>query len=128
MSNTVDIGERRPSGEGSASAAVVARYRQAYQHANTLNRLGDLVKIGGLIVGGLMIFAGFVSCARPASGPTDVLFGGMAFIAGMAIGGGGFVLGVLIQSQGQQLLAHLDCAVNGSPFLSDPEKAIALGL
>lgn len=133
MSNAVEIGEELSSSGGSASAAVVARYRQAYQHANTLNRFGDLAKLGGLILGGLITFVGFVSCASSASsnsfGAGVGIFGGSAvFIAGVVIGACGFILGILIQSQGQQLLAHLDCAVHGSPFLSQSEKAVAMGL
>jgi hypothetical protein len=34
----------------------------------------------------------------------------------------------MIQSGGQQLQAHLDCVVNGSPFLNDQQRAVVMSL
>lgn len=114
--------------------AVRRRYQDAYLHANTVDGFGKIVKIVALIGGGLIALNGFLSCAGSAHSDSfgmagiGILGGGIVFVLGVIIGFIGFAAGVLIQSAGQQLKAGLDCAVNGSHFLSDDDRAAAMGL
>jgi hypothetical protein len=109
------------------------RYRDGYLHAKAVNGLGATVKVIALVLGGLVAVVGFISCSGSASmnsmgAGIGELGGGLVFLVGAAIGLMGFVFGVMVQSAGQQLKAHLDCAVTASPFLTDQQKAVAMSL
>jgi hypothetical protein len=39
-----------------------------------------------------------------------------------------WVIGIIVAAQGQHLRASLDCAVHGSPFLSNEQKRQAQGV
>jgi hypothetical protein len=51
-----------------------------------------------------------------------------AFFSAATVGGIIFCLGILISALGQLMLATLDSAVHGSPFLDDEQKAEAMSL
>lgn len=110
----------------------MTRYKDAYIHANMVNSLGGVVKVIALILGGILAVGGFISCAGSSassfSSGLGALGGGVIFIFGALIGIMGFAFGVLVQSAGQQLKAHLDCAVNDSPFLNDEQRALVMSL
>lgn len=103
---------------------VVNRYQDAYRVGATWVGLGNTIKVVGLILAGI-IFLGSLSAVNG-------LFGGGALLAGSflaAIVGGLFwVCGVIVAAQGQILQATLDNAVASSHFLTDPERADAMGL
>ena len=109
---------------GSAlTAKVITRYRDGYAVAGTLCAEGAQMKRLGFfaIVGGLVSYLYGLWY-----GPDRV---GVA-ISLAAVGLGAFMvaLGVFVSALGQMVRAALDSAVHGSPFLSEADKAKAMGL
>jgi hypothetical protein len=68
-----------------------------------------------------MALAAVVVIAVPALGGEKLLPLGLLLGAPIALFA--YVLGALVAAQGQTLKASLDCAVNGSPFLTHEERA-----
>jgi hypothetical protein len=126
---TVDWAAHPAPPSGRATQAM-ARYRDGYLHARTIDGFGGVVKIVALVIGGLLAFGGFVSCASSANsfGGFGEVAGIMIMLAGLLVGGIGYILGVLVQSAGQSMKAHFDCAVNGSHFLNDDQRAQAMSM
>jgi hypothetical protein len=116
-----------PSGR---AAQAMARYRDGYLHARTIDGFGGVVKIVALVIGGLLAFGGFVSCSISSNsfGGFGEVAGIMIMLVGLLVGGIGYILGVLVQSAGQSMKAHFDCAVNGSHFLNDDQRAQAMSM
>lgn len=116
------------------SNPVMARYRDAYMHARTVNGIGAAVKVIAIALGGLIALIGFISCTSSSastnlfSSGVGELGGGITFVWGAALGFAGFVYGTIVQSRAQQLKASLDCAVNSSPFLTDQQRAVVMSL
>jgi hypothetical protein len=106
------------------------RYKEGYIHARAIDGFGATVKVIALIIGGLLVFGGFIACANSASSLGGIgEIGGVAImLVGLLMGGFGYILGVLVQSAGQSMKAHFDCAVNGSHFLNDTERAKVMSL
>jgi hypothetical protein len=107
-----------------AGSAVATRYRDAYRVGTALVGLGDAIKAVGGILAGII----FIGSLTSGNGP----FGGGAVVAGIflaAIVGILFwVCGVIVGAQGQILRATLDTAVASSHFLTDTDRADAMGL
>jgi hypothetical protein len=104
---------------------VVGRYRDAYRVGMALVTLGTGIKIVGGILGGI-IFLGSLSSANSQFGGGGLVLSGV-FGAGV-VGGLFWVCGVVVAAQGQILRATLDTAVASSRFLTDSERADAMGL
>jgi len=102
---------------------AVRRYVDAYRVAAVLVTIGDALKwIGG--VGGFLIFL----VLSKSSSPFNSGSGGLELVMGGSFAAFFFVLGVLVSAQGQVLRATLDTAVSASRFLTDEERAVAMGL
>jgi hypothetical protein len=110
---------------GSAGGVVVNRYRDAYRVSTALLGLGNALKAVGAIVGVLIVLGSFAS-ANSQFGGGGVIFGGV--LAAAVVGGLFWVFGVIVAAQGQILRAQLDSAVATSRFLTDGERAEAMGL
>ena len=112
--------------QGSTHAGtMIRRYRDAYRVANTIITIGGAIKVIGFVLAILIAVVSLVGGAaiRQQSGGaafisilTGAIFGG---IVGLLF----WLMGVVVSAQGQLLFACLDTAVNGSPFISDDEKA-----
>lgn len=127
-------------------SAVMKRYKDAYTVANIANGFGKLAKTLGIIVAALIIFGGLIFAAYAAgssSGSTPYNPYGMNTAPGAGAGlmiffvfgfwgvfwGAIFYLiGVFLSALGQNLMASLDTAVYNSPFLTDEQKAYAMGV
>jgi hypothetical protein len=116
--------------ESGVAPRVMNRYADAYRVARTVVLIGNLIKIVGVLLGlflGIALFALFASQARFNEQLQVVGF----FIA-LLFGGGVlaffFVLGVIVSSHGQMSRAALDGAVNGSPFLTNEQRAEVMSL
>ena|ERR1035437_1090512 len=107
-----------------SNSPVVGRYRDAYRVGAALVGLGNAIKIVGAVLAGIIVL-GSLSSGKD-------LLGGGAVIAGIflaAIVGALFwICGVIVAAQGQILRATLDTAVASSHFLTDIERAGAMGL
>jgi len=103
---------------------LIRRYRDGYRVAGFLATFGALVKTAGGVLAAIVV----VSALAGANGPLGGASMAFGIIVAAVIGGVFFVCGVIVSSQGQLLQATLDSAVFGSPFLSDSEKASAMGL
>ncbi|MGQ0538204.1 MAG: hypothetical protein ACT4R6_04605 [Gemmatimonadaceae bacterium] len=102
----------------------MTRYRDAYRVASFLVGFGDIIKIVGGLAGVLIAIIGFSASSN---------FGGDAagfasLLMGVLVGGMFFVFGVMIAAQGQVLRASLDTAVSSSRFMTDTERAQAMGI
>jgi len=113
--------------EGRAEKAM-ARYRDGYRIARSIDSFGFQVKVVALLVGGLLAFGGVKVLSGNGSNGFDEGIGLGVIVIGLLAGGIGFVLGVLVQSAGQSMKAHFDCAVNGSHFLDDNQRAKVMSL
>ena len=110
---------------------TMERYRDGYIHARAVNGFGAAVKVVALIIGAILVFAGLqaFNSTTPGFGSGIGEIGGVVIIvAGFLLGGLGYILGVLVQSAGQSMKAHFDCAVNGSHFLNDDQRAEVMSL
>lgn len=104
-------------------APVVRRYRDAYRVGAALAGLGNGIKAAGGILAGV-IAVGSLSLSNNQVG-VFVLIG---VFTSIIVGGLFWVCGVVVAAQGQILRATLDNAVASSHFLTDPERAEAMGL
>ena len=104
-------------------SAVMKRYKDAYTVASATNAFGGVIKVTGIIIGGLLALIGLkVAGSGGPRDPMSVL--GIAWIvAGIISGALFFLIGVLVSAQGQILKASLDSAVNTSPFLMKEHRA-----
>jgi hypothetical protein len=100
-------------------ASVAKRYFDAYIVARTINAFGQTVKIGGMVLGSIVLFGSLVVGSRGGAGS---FLGFAGFIIALVITAVFFLLGTLTSAQGQILMATLDTAVNSSPLLSNPER------
>ncbi|MEK6320242.1 MAG: hypothetical protein AABN33_01025 [Acidobacteriota bacterium] len=99
---------------------VLNRYQDAYRVGAALVGLGNTIKIVGAVLAGIIVLGSL-------SAGSEVLT--VAGVVLAAIGGGLFwVCGVIVAAQGQILQATLDNAVASSHFLTDAERADAMGL
>ena len=101
------------------------RYQDAYIHARTINGLGQLIKVVSVLVGIIFAVLGVLGGTARDGSPILVV---MAVGIGIAIGGSGFIAGVVIAASGQMLKAQLDTAVYTSTFLTDAERASIMSL
>lgn len=103
-----------------ANSPVVNRYRDAFRVGAALVGLGDGIKAAGAILGGIIVVVSF----SEASGA----FLAAGIFLGVTMGALFWVSGVMVAAQGQILRATLDTAVAASRFLTDTERAGAMGL
>jgi len=96
---------------------LMTRYDDAYLTARTLNGAGQIVKVVGFVLAGLIALSGFAVAGK--GGGTGFVFSGL--LLGALIGLLCYAFGVLVASQGQILKATLDTAINSSPLLSHDE-------
>ena len=129
-----------PSGVPSGnvrSQNVVTRYKTGYRVAGVIVALGTIVKVAGIVLG--VIYALALAVAAMIGGgsvPSMGISGGGAGIVAVIVGivGGALVwlifwlYGTLISAGGWVLRAVLDGAVHSSPFLSDDQRADAMGV
>jgi hypothetical protein len=114
---------------GSSQISVlVNRYKDAYLVARVTNGFGGMIKAIGIIIGSLLVLAGFVAASN--SGPRELMsaLGIMGIITGVITGALFYIIGVLVSAQGQILKASLDGAVNSSPFLTNEHRAKIMSL
>ena len=116
----------------SSNNQVVRRYQDSYIIAKTANTFGNLAKIVGFVVAGVIAFIGllltFITVASFRDSGVGFVVFLIALTLGAVIGSIFYVLGILLSALGQNLMATLDAAVHGSPFMSDEQKAQAMNL
>jgi hypothetical protein len=92
---------------------VFARYKEAYRMAKATITFGNIIKVLALIIGILLIVAGFNASVQ--YGP-NAFFASLLLVAFIAIPI--FIAGFLVSAQGEILRAVLDTAVNTSPLVT----------
>ena len=120
--------------ESSEAKSLKKRYRDAYRVARITAGVGSMIKVVGALLG-ILIFLGAFALAAGQRNVYGVRGGDVQLIAVIvaAIFGGTvwlvfFIWGVLVSAQGQILKASLDGAVNGSPFLTNEQRATIMSL
>jgi hypothetical protein len=103
--------------------AVMDRYRNVYQIANVIITAGDTIKGAGIVLAVIISVIGVFLASTV--GMLSLL---TSLIPAAAIGLGSWLSGVLLNAQGQLLLASLDGVVSITPFLTDEEKAEVMSL
>jgi hypothetical protein len=86
------------------------RYQDAYRIADGAITLGNIIKLVGLVLGGLILLVGVIGAS--GFGGATVFLGSLIFA--VVVAGGGFIAGVFLSAQGQMIRATLDIAVNTS--------------
>ncbi len=112
-----------PAQPSNQISALVTRYKDAYLVATVTDGFGKLIKGVGIIVGGLLVLAGFMFIGNGRIGDATFALGVVAIAFGIFVGVLFYLLGVLVSAQGQILKASLDSAVNNSPFLANKDRA-----
>jgi len=107
------------------SKRASSRYADAYNVAQTVDDIGSIIKVIGVILGVITIVGGFI-IATHQEGSLPLTFGGL--LLGIVVGVPIFVLGVLVSAQAQILKATLDTAVHSSPFLTKEKMAEIISL
>jgi len=129
VSTVLDQTSARPevsatSVDAQSSSPVVNRYRDAYRVGSALVGLGNVIKVVGAILAGIIVLVSLSSGDGPLGGAAVVAGIFIAAIVGVLF----WVSGVVVAAQGQILLATLDNAVASSHFLTDLERADAMSL
>lgn len=112
----------RPTEE--SGSPVVNRYRDAYRLGAALVGLGNTIKVVGVALAAIIVLGSLSSGDGPFGGGAVVAGIFLAVIVGVLF----WVCGVIVAAQGEILRATLDNAVASSHFLTDPERANAMGL
>jgi hypothetical protein len=100
------------------SFAVVNRYSNAYFSARAIVGFGTAIKAVGIVLAVLLLLGTLASAQYlPVGIPFAVVIGAMFFF-----------WGIFVSAQGEILKATLDTAVNGSPFLSNEQRARIMSL
>lgn len=120
--------------ESPEAKSVKKRYKDAYRVARTTTVIGFLIKSVGALLG-ILIFCGAFALAanqRNVYGVRGSDVQVVALIVATIFGGTVwlvfFIWGMLVSAQGQILKASLDGAVNGSPFLTNEQRARIMSL
>jgi hypothetical protein len=101
--------------------ALVKRYWDAYLVANSVDRIGNVVKGIGVVIG-FIIGITVMNMGQGSNGTAaGIAFGFIVFLVF-------YIFGVFISAQAQVLKATLDGAVNTSPFLTNEQKASVMKL
>ena len=114
------------------SANTVKRYKDGYRIAGVIVGLGSILKIIGIVVaalaflGGIVGFTALPSVEGAGTMKTIMLLYGVfgAIFSWLVF----WLWGTVISAVGQLLKATLDGAVHTSPFLSDDQRAEAMGI
>lgn len=103
---------------------IVDRYTDAYRVGGAIVALGTAIQVIGGVLAGLV----FVASRSSGNGPLGAEGLVVGIFLAVVIGGVAWILGVIVKAQGQILRATLDTAVANSPFLTNQERAEAMGL
>lgn len=111
---------------------VVRRYQDSYMVARTANAFGSLTKTIGLVSAGIICLIGLImtliiAASFGSSGIGFIVFL-VAVVIGAIVGAIFYIFGIVLSALGQNLMATLDTAVHGSPFMSQEQKAQAMNL
>ena len=111
---------------------AVRRYQDAYTVAKTANAFGNFTKILGIISAGIIGLIGLIMMLFTATSFDSAGAGFVMFLftvtLGAIVGAIFYILGIVLSALGQNLMATLDTAVNGSPFMTQEQKAQAMNL
>jgi len=121
----------QPTSPDTRTTQVMTRYHEGYLHARTIDGFGGVIKVVSLLIGGLLVFGGFSACSTLAISLGEHIATGLGIggvVIGLFLGSIGYIFGVLIQSAGQSMKAHFDCAVYQSHFLNDNQRAKVMSL
>jgi uncharacterized membrane protein YczE len=113
------------------AVSLSKRYSNAYQVAFAIVKRGEWLMLVGQILAVLIMIIGLLVYVFLRSEQNNLAMGIFALcVAFFAYGvyEGLQVYGTLTSAQGQMLLASLDTAVNGSPFLTKEQQAEIMNL
>lgn len=120
------------AGVSSGDGQVVRRYQDSYTVARTVNTFGNLAKLAGYVCAGIIAFIGllltFITVASFRDSGVGFVVFLIALVVGAVVGSIFYILGILLSALGQNLMATLDSAVNGSPFMTNEQKAQAMNI
>ena len=115
--------------ESSEPTAAIHRYKYGYGVAEKVAAFGEMVRKGGIFAGGVIFVGALVAFQVNAAEHSGFPTLSVLLIAGtvlcILIG---HIWGVVFEVFGQMLKAAIDSAVNSSPFLSNAQRAIVMGL
>ena len=116
------------------SAKAVSRYQDGYRLARTISGLSQVCKVAFLLAGIFVVVFGVMG-SETLMRPNPSMFGVASAQAqhnvylisiiffGALVALIGWIIGVIVDGYGQHIKAGIDTAVNGSPFLSNLQRA-----
>lgn len=116
-----------PLPEGVEVRTLMSRYGDAYTVARVTVGFGDVIKIIGMMLAGVIVLLTLLAAGQTEGGLSFAMFlMGLVFAA--FVGVLFYLFGVMVSAQGQILEASLDGAVNSSPFLTNEHRAKIMSL
>ena len=125
---TIRTARNKQRNQSLGGSPVLNRYRDLYRVARLLVKIGDTVKVIGIVVGVGILFLSLVAGGAAGSASVVGALGIVGAVYGALIGGFIALLGIIIAAQGQMLLAQADSAVHTSPFMTDEDRAKVMSL
>ena len=115
--------------EPTESTEAVERYRHAYQVAQTTTDFGEIVKLGGIFVGGVLVVTATLAYQLSRAWHSGFPGTSLALLAcAIVVALAAHVWAKVFQAQGRMLEMSVDSAVNSSPFLSNSQRAAVMCL
>jgi hypothetical protein len=105
-------------------ASVVNRYEDGYRVGAALIVIGNVIKVVAGVVAVALVIGVFVTSKQTGSALVTAAGLLAAAVSGILV----WAAGVVVCAQGQVLRATLDTAVASSHFMTDHERARAMGL
>lgn len=121
---------RRSNSANGYAVSLSKRYSNAYQVAFAIVRRGEWLMLVGKILAALIVIGllVFISLYPNKDSTVVGILTLLVVLFAYGVYEGFQVWGTLISAQGQMLLASLDTAVNGSPFLTQEQQAEIMNL
>ena len=103
---------------------AMTRYKTGYQLARSLNGLGTIAQLLGLLIIVIGCLLALAAMNGTPYGPVLWIVAFSLIIVGFTL----ILLGTLVAALGQGIKAQFDAAIHTSPFLNESQKAVTMSL
>lgn len=115
--------------ESSDATAAITRYKDGYQAAEDVVMFSQTVKLGGIFLAGVVFMVGLVEfIVNPTEHHAFPLIFALVAACAVWLALVSQIVAMGLRGEAYLLKAALDSDVNSSPFLSNPQRALAMSL